>query len=257
MVDTSKYGGYKSQKTAYFALVVSYGKKNEEIKTIEEVPVLTAYRAKADIGALQRYFDTYLKAPKILIPKIKTKQLVSYNGTLCYITGVTSGNRLTAGNGVQLHTDNKIDEYVKALSELSDMKAKGTITGDEKEILKRTNRYGERKLVINSEHNVVLLEFLTKKLNAPIYSGISAFATIKNIVQNGFDKFIALTVYQQSYVLLQLFKFLKSNTDSADMVLIGGSKESGKIAFGKNITNVDFRLIDLSPAGLTERVRKV
>ena len=58
-------------------------------------------------------------------------------------------------------------------------------------------------------------------------------------------------------VLLQILKFFKCNAETADIVLIGGSKESGRIMLNKDITDVDFKIIDLSPAGLTERIRRV
>ena len=98
---------------------------------------------------------------------------------------------------------------------------------------------------------------LKRKLERENYAGLSAFATFRKNLEKGEEKFNSLTVYEQTGVLLQILKFFKCNAETADTTLVGGSAKSGSIKFNNNITNVDFRLIDLSPAGLTERVRKV
>ncbi|MBS1456525.1 MAG: type II CRISPR RNA-guided endonuclease Cas9 [Clostridia bacterium] len=256
LADTSRYGGYKSQTTAYFAIVSSTGKKDKKIKTIEAIPVLTSYMAKSDPDAVKKYLATYLKDPLVLISKVKIKQLVSYNGTLCYIAGVT-GNRITAHNANQLFTDNKTDEYVNALLKLIEMEAKKAVEPNEDLYIIKTNREGEIKLVVNRENNIKLYKKLKDKLDNKIYFGISAFKNIKDILENGEETFMSLSIIDQAKVLLQIFKFLKCNDKKADLTLIGGSSLSGAILFNKDITDVDFKLIDFSPAGLTERIRRV
>ena len=62
---------------------------------------------------------------------------------------------------------------------------------------------------------------------------------------------------EQAKVIIQILKFFKCNAETSDLTSIGGAKGSGSIKFNKNITDVDFRLIDRSPAGLTEKVRRV
>lgn len=254
--DSSKYGGYKSQNTAYFALVLSDGKKGERIKTIEAIPVLTSLRAEKDPQAVEKYLSTYLKNPVIVIPKIKNKQLVSYNGTLCYITGIT-GTRITANNANQLYTDNKQDEYVRELGKLTDRVEKKIDSPDQTEYVMKTNKDGVRKLVITKEENEELYTSLKKKLGEKIYKGIDAIKAFKRNLENGEETFKSLNVYEQSKVLLQILKFFKCNAETSDLTLIGGGKGVGKILFQKNITNADFKIINLSPAGLTKKIRKV
>lgn len=256
LADTSRYGGYKSQTTAYFAIVSSTGKKDKKIKTLEAIPVLTSYRAKNDPDAVVKYLATYLKDPVVLIPKVKIKQLVSYNGTLCYLAGIT-GKQIIAHNANQLFTDNKTDEYVNALLKLIEMDDKKAVEPNEDWYIIKTNREGEIKLVVNRENNIKLYKMLKDKLDNKIYSGLSAFKNMKNILENGEEAFVSLSIIDQSKVLLQIFKFLKCNADTADTILIGGSSGSGSIKYNKDITDVDFRIIDLSPAGLTERIRRV
>ena len=254
--DVTKYGGYMSQKTAYFAIVSSVNAKGSRIKTIEAVPVLTAYRLKNDPNALNDYLSSYLDSPEILIPKIKVRQLVSYNGTPVYIAGMT-GNQVTAHNAVELFTNSKTDEYVNALLKLLDMNKAGTIKEENGEYIIKTNRNKDRKLVINRESNTALYEELKNRLNKPIYQGLSPFTTFRNNLEKGKEKFENLSVLEQSEVLAQILRFFKCDADKSDLTLIGGSGKSGTIVFNKDITLVDFKIISKSPAGLTERIKTV
>lgn len=259
LVYTSKYGGYKSQATAYFAIVSSTGKKDKKIKTIEAIPVLTSYREKSDPDAVVKYLANYLKDPVVLIPKIKLKQLVSYKNTYLYMTGSMGikDGRITAYNANQLFTDNKTDEYVNALLKLIEMDDKKAVEPNEDWYIIKTNREGEIKLVVNRENNIKLYKMLIDKLDNKIYSGISIFKTFKESLKIGENNFILLNVVDQSKVLLQILKCLKCNAETADITLIGGKGRCGEIKFSKDITDVDFKIIDLSPAGLTERIRRV
>lgn len=254
--DASKYGGYKGQSTAYFAIVSSVGKKGEAVKYIEAVPVLTTYQAKSDDGAVQKYFESYLKNPVILVPKVKIRQLVSFNGSLCYLSGIT-GDRITAHNANQLFTDNKTDEYVNALLKIVEMQSKNMLDLYSDSLVIKTNSAGDEKLVVDKDKNLELYQRLTNKLNEKIYSGISAFSTFKNNLLNGEEKFAELELPEQAKVIIQILKFFKCNAETSDLTSIGGSKRSGTVLFNKNITDVDFRLINRSPAGLTEKVRRV
>lgn len=252
----SKYGGYKSQSTAYFAIVSSTDKKGNKIKTIEAVPVLTAYQAKTDNKAVEKYFADRLRTPEIIVPKLKIKQLISFNGTPCYLAGIT-GKQIIVHSAVQLFTDNKTDDYVNSLLNLEDMKSKKAVNvGDDKFVMK-TDHTGAEKLVIDKATNIALYRDLMRRLGLKIYSGISAFATFAKNMKSGEDKFISLTVCDQATVLLQILKFFKCNAEISDITLIGGSGKSGTVLLNKNITDVDFEIINLSPAGLIERVRKV
>lgn len=250
LADYSKYGGYSSQKTAYFAIVSSIGKKGERIKTIEAIPVLVDYRLKTDPDAIIKYLKTKLNQPEIIVSKLKIKQLVSYNGTLCYLAGVTDP-MILVHNANQLFTDNKTDEYVCALLKLLDMDSKNMVAHDETEYVIKTNRNGERKLVITKESNIKLYDVLRNKLDSDIYSGISAFKTFKGNLDNSSVIFAELNIIDQAKVIIQVLKVFKNNAETANITLIGGGSVVGKIRINKNITDVDFKIIDLSPAGLT------
>lgn len=108
--DPSKYGGYKSENTAYFAIVRSTDKKGKRVTTIEAIPVLTSYREKKDTGAVTEYLTKTrgLADLEIVVPKVKVKQLFRYNGTLLYIAGIT-GKQITAHNATELFKKTNID----------------------------------------------------------------------------------------------------------------------------------------------------
>ena len=254
--DFTKYGGYKSQTTAYFAIILSDGKKGERIKTIEAIPVLTSLRAEKDPQAVEKHLSTYLKNPVIVIPKIKNKQLVSYNGTLLYLAGIT-GKQITVHNANQLYTDNKQDEYVRELGKLTNRVEKKIDSPDQPEYPMKTNKDGVKKLVITKEENEKLYTFLKNKLDEKIYKGLQTFETFKNNLEKGEETFKSLSVYEQSKVLLQILRFFKCNAEKVDLSLIGGSKNASSLLLNKNITNADFKIINLSPAGLTKKIRKV
>lgn len=256
LCNIQRYGGYSGLNTSYFTVVQSEGKKGKAIKTIEAVPVLVSKQIKDDKKRLQAYFEGRgLKNVNILVPKIKINQLVSYNGMPVYITGISEAQILVQ-NAVQLYTDNKTDEYVKALADFCERyKAKLDDMKEETYIIK-TNRMGEVKLRIDRGNNLKLYCFLAEKLTDKIYSGIGYCATFRTLLTDGLEKFTALSVANQAKVLLQVLHFFQCNAQLSDLSLIGGSKLNGKLRFNKNITDADFKIIDQSCCGLTVRERK-
>lgn len=254
--DTSKYGGYKSQKTAYFAIVQSVGKKGKLLKTIEAVPVLVDYQSKNNPARLQDYFASYLNSPAVLIPKLKVKQLVKINGMSCYMAGVT-GNSIIVHNGVELFTDNRTDEYINALGKLVEMSKNGRVDLAQEEFIMKTNRDGVIKLKIERDKNVELYKNLLEKLNSSRYQGVGSAVSYYNTLLKGKDKFEKINVCYQSIVLLQILRFFKCNAEQSDLQFIDGPKMIGRLIVNKDITDVDFRIVYQSPCGLTEREIKV
>ena len=76
-----------------------------------------------------------------------------------YITGI-SGIRILVQNAVELFTDNKTDEYVKALTEFYE-RYKSKIDEESSEVyIIKTNRMGEIKLKIRYR----LLRYISKNI---------------------------------------------------------------------------------------------
>lgn len=258
LANTARYGGYKSQNTAYFAIVDSLGKKGVTQRTIEAIPVMVAYRATTDINAVYDYLTNtlQLRDVKVVVPKVKKNQLVSYDGSLVRLTGIT-GRQITANNARQLFTDNRTDEYVNQLLKLLEMDKNGLVDKNASEYVMKTNRMGDIKLVVDKAHNEKLYDCFVEKLQGGKYGNLSSFVTFGKNLQNGQEKFANLTTLEQAYVIVQILRFFKCDAQTADIRLIGGSGLSGKVLFNKDITTVDFQLIDQSPCGLTVRTRKL
>ncbi len=260
LADNTKYGGYDSLSTAYFSIVKSLDKKGNAIKTIEAVPVLVDYQLGGNAEKLLDYFVSQgLNSPEIIVRKLKVKSLVSVNGFKVWISGKT-GDRILLHNAVEWFTDGKTDEYINALIKLAKMDSDGYFSEEEKqkeEFAIKTNRFKDVKLSVTKEQNLALYDKIFLQLKKEVYCGISSSTSFYNILFNGRDKFIALSALEQAKTILQIIKFLKCNAENANLKSIGEGATCGKININKNITDIDFKIIDMSPCGLKEKERKV
>lgn len=256
---TEKYGGYKSLKTAYFAVVTSKDKKGNPIKTLEAIPVLWEYQTHGDTTQLTERLKTRgLVDPVIQVQHIRAKTLLSVNGYRVWIAGVT-GNQFVLHNAQQWYTDEKTDEYMKQLIKLLERDRKGFVAEQEKQ--------GERiALIANSngvslwatkEENLALYTQIVDTLHKKTYQGLQSVKSFAQKLQDKQEKFTTLTVFEQLKVLAQLARFMKCNAELADLTLLDDGANCGLIRIGKNITDMDIRIIHQSPCGLIERVQKL
>ena len=256
---TDKYGGFKSLTTAYFAIVQSVDKKGEIIKTIEAIPVLIDYRAKHDKNAIMHYLlDSGLKEPKIIIPKIKTKALISINGFKAWIAGVT-GKQILIHNAQQWYTDSPTDLYVKNIAKLIKKDVVGKLSDEEKskeEIPLISSSKGTTLLATKTE-NLQVYDAVIATLRKKAYQGVSAVKSFEDKLQEKRETFASLSTFNQAKVLCQIAKFMKCNAESADLKLLNEGAACGKLLINKNITKTNFAIIHQSPCGLVERVQKV
>lgn len=260
---TFKYGGYKSLNTAYFSVITSVrkkGKKQKTIKTIEAIPVYYDYLIKNGKMSLIDYFQQVegLSDVQILVPELKTKSLVRVGGFPAVLTGI-SGSQILINNAVQWYTDRETDAYVNALLKYSDYRKAGAIGDDEmknEEFTVHTNRLQNRKRVIDREHNIALYQKMIAQLERPVYSISGAESFRKNLI-DGFAKFVDCSVDQQVTVLLQCVKFFKCNAELSDLSLLGKGAHAGKLSINKNISDVSFEIVHMSPCGLTKRIKTV
>lgn len=259
LANMKRYGGYMSQKTAYFAIVQSVGKKGKICKTIEAIPVLVTYQMRNNPNRLVEYLqkDLGLNQPQIIVPKLKIKQLVTVNGTPVWLAGITN-KQIRIHNAIELFIDNKTDDYIKQLDKLVNYNKNGLYNvNDQTDVPIKTNRLGKHNCTITTARNIELYDMLTDKLSLPIYQGISGFSAFKKNLQNGRSKFVQLTNIGQATVLLQALKVFKCNAESADLSLLDMGKNCGILLTNKDITNVDFEIVHQSPCGLTVRKKKV
>ncbi len=256
-----KYGGFSSLKTAYFAVVDSVDNKGKKIRTMENVPVLVDYETKGDETKLLRYFESKgLVSPQIIVPKLKIKSLLSVDGTLVWIAGIT-GNRITLHNATQWFTDADTDKHVKDIVKILEAIKNGTI--DEKCQESVLHALEMRK--ISAEKNISLYDAIVRKLKGEkdgnkqrsLYGGISGLVAFRNTLESRRDDFIKCSLLDQIKVLKEIIKTMHCNAENSDLSLLHEGKSCGITRIGKNITGRDIRIIDQSPCGLTRKVRKI
>ena len=186
--------------------------------------------------------------------------LISYNGYKGYITGAAD-NRITFSNGIQWFSSREIDDYVKGIGKLLTMQKEGKISlleqqADSFDIY--TNRFGKQKLIVNRENNLNLYEIIIKQISLKSYQAITAFQTLKSIMEDRKDVFLSRTVLEQTKCLLNIVGYLRrGGSNGLDLSIIGESSTACKMRVSYNITDVDFSIIHQSPCGLVERIQKV
>lgn len=255
---TDKYGGFKSLSTAYFAVVKSK-QKGKTIKTIEAIPVIIDYKSKNNPNAVMEFLlKNRLEQPEIIIPKIKTKTLVSINGFKAYIAGVT-GKQILLHNACQWHTNNDIDLYVKNLAKYIELDNSGKISDAEKQeekIALISNR-NEVTLYATKEDNIKLYTNIINTLGKNAYQGLSSVKSFKEKLQNKQNLFESLSTHEQIKALVQIVRFMKCNAETADLSLLTDGANCGKILISKNITKENFVIINQSICGLVEHFRRI
>lgn len=253
MSDISKYGGYKTSGTAYFMLVESLDKKDNVIRTIEAMSVYYDALTKLGKCTVESYLTDIigLKSPRVVFPKIKTKSLLEWNGTLVYITGAT-GNRILLSNANQWFVGKDTSDYLRIVDKAMEKRAFFADNENDEEAVIATSRDGKRRDAISKQLNEKIYYELILQLSNKLYAGIGTFGLIRRYLVEGKEKFLALGVFDQCYVLKQVVRFLQCKGFPADLRLIGFAAICGKIVCANNVTDVDLKLINRSIAGLYE-----
>ena len=232
--DTSKYGGYDKETTAYFMLVKSRDKKKKDktLLSLECVTVLADKNFRTAEDKL-KYCEKELglKEPEILIEKIKLNTLFKINGSYAWIRGRTN-DRLVLCNANQLWLDNGSAKELKKISNH----------------LKYNKDLPVREEEFSKEQNLALYDLFTEKLGGKIYAGLPVQGQIKNL-EKGRDKFEALELKDQLFVLMEILKFMQCNNMTSNLTLIDGKSRAGANYISKYIQDSDVKMISCSPTG--------
>lgn len=256
LIDTSKYGGYKSLNTAYFAIVASKGKKGKIVKTIEAVPVLVSYKTKDDKEKLREYFaQSGLIEPEILVPMIKKQSLLRYNGTPVIITGM-QGKQITLNHAVQWFTDRDTDAYIKALQKCVGLIGADQMPGDRERYVVNKSA-ADDGITIDGESALALYDKMIEQLSRPVYGGLSgALNFLKNLKEKR-DTFVSVSTYKKMKALAEILKFMNGKGALSDLTAIGLSPNAGKLLINKDVTDAEVEIVSQSPCGLRTVVRKL
>lgn len=229
--DVTKYGGFGSVRVTYFFLV-EHEKKGERIRTLEAMPLYLRDKIGDDIELLNQYCEEelHLMKPDVRIARIKIQSLIRRNGYLMHISGKTN-QQLTVRNAVPLCLNQVWVTYIKKLEKTVDIDYVNDAVTKEKNI----ELY---KIMIDKHKNSIF----SKKPNA-----------IGDKLQKGLEKFISLSLLEQSNVLMQILQLTQLSNMGADLSSIGAAKKTGITFISKVISDTEeFVLINQSPAGLYE-----
>ena len=175
---------------------------------------------------------------------LKINTVLSFDGFLACVTGKsTGGTRLGLSSMMPLILSLEWEEYVKRLESFSTKKEKNTnlILNEEYDGISR-------------EKNWKLYDILASKVSNGIYK--MPFSAQIPVLENGYNKFVGLSMEEQIQVLQNLILLLKSGrAGGCDLKKIGGSVNSGVYVISAKMSNwkekfIDVRIIDVSSSGL-------
>ena len=245
-METWKYGGYNSVTPSHFMLVASEDKKGNEIRTIETVPLYRKKEFEKNPDALLQYCREFygLKNPRVIIPCIKKNACLIVNGFPMHLKGST-GKQLILQGAVQLCLDKENTAYLKKITKYLEESAQRR---DKKSLLEVKDIRG-----INKSENIELYDKFINKLSNTIYQYRPA--NPKEALVKGRDKFEELDLAEQCVVIGEVLHLFQCKPLTANLVLIGGSPNAGKIQITKTVSNCDsVKMISKSVTGIKERV---
>lgn len=228
--DLSKYGSYGSLNPSSYCLIECV-KKNKTKRMLISVPIYIKLMLKNNENALIDYIKETEKLDdfKIIFKEIKTKSLVNVDGFLGHLSG---GSDMS--NAVQLMLSYTDEIYIKEI-----------FKSVEKNIISK---------IITPEDNLRLYDILLDKYTNTIYKKSKTLSNVGATMNTGRDKFTDLDINNQCIILKNLVSILNCRAGRADLKLIGGSSEAGRIQISLNISDnfSKFELINQSITGIFE-----
>lgn len=239
--DIGKYGGYGHVAGSYFMLV-EHKKGSKRIRSLEYVPVYLANQIaeENEYALLSRYCKETLKLidHEILIPKVKINSLIKVNGFFMHLTARSLG-RLVVRGANQMLVDDRNMQYMKKVLKFNNRKRRSKKTE-----LKVSEFDG-----ITLEENQRLYDLFIDKHEKTLYKNRPNPQS--KTLKNGRNKFMKLSLEDQCYVIEQILQLFQCSNLTADLRLINGSKQAGKMLISRNVSSFDeFKLIHQSPTGI-------
>lgn len=243
-MDVSKYGGYKTIATAYFALVQSLDKKGNIQKSIEAVPLYLKQKIEKNPDNFLEYCQKEygLKEPKVLIPRIKKDALLRINGFPMHLRG-TTGKQLLLQTAVQLILSEDYEAYFKKIEKYLQR---------DQEIGGKTRLPITDNDEITPDKNLWMYDEFVHKLGETVYR-YRPNNQCKELHEKR-DNFMGLPCEEQCVVLNEILHLMQCKPVTPNLVQIGGSSRSGSLKINKFIHNCrEAVLIHQSVTGLFEQ----
>ena len=238
-LDPSKYGGYTSANTSYFAEIEFDGKKGSRVKNIIGVPIYVANTLDQNPNAFLDYCKNVkdLSNVNVLREKVKKNSLLVVNGFPMRIRGETVAQTLLKSN-MQLILDEDDSETIRLIEKYLDK-------GSEYEVSTEYDKLNKDKLL----H---LYDSFTEKLNGKAY--YRRPANKGKELLNGRDIFIKLSLTDSVIVLREIAYMLRCDIKTTgDISKIGGTAMAGNIALSKNTIGASsLSIVNQSVTGLFE-----
>lgn len=235
-LDPSKYGGYKSASTSYFALVEFDGKKNERVRNIMEVPIYVANMLKNNPNAYIEYLEDIkeLKNVKVIKPCIKKNALLRVNGYPMRIRGVDPGHIIFKG-AIQLQL-NKHEETIRRVEK---------IIAKEDTVIRESDGY------IDNDELIALYDELVDKFNT-VYKKRPSNQYEK--LMKARDVFVSLSIFDKAQVLSQILIMTGcGNSTAANLKLLKEGATVGAMSIVRNTVGASaLELIHQSITGVYE-----
>ena len=243
-LETAKYGGYTSPNTSYFAEIEFDGKKKgDRVKQIIGVPIYVASMLVHDPDAFIHYCERVkgLQSVKVLEPRIKKNSLLRVDGFPMRIRGENETNDLLKSN----------QQLILEVTE------SGTIRVLEKWIEKGYTTIDYQRDGLTDESLIRIYDVLTFKLLDGAFK--KRPANKGTFLLENKKKFVLLNTVDKCHVIRQILNMLRcDNATTADLKVLGGSTNSGKIAINKNtMGKSELILINQSVTGLFENRKKL
>lgn len=244
-LNVNKYGGYKTVTPACFALVESENKSGKLIRSVEAVPLYLKEQFESGESSFERYCEVMygLRNPRVIISQIKKDSCLVINKFPMHLRG-TTGKQLIFQGAVQLCLDEESEKYLKKI---------------EKYIQRNQERTDKRTLLQIGEN-----EGLTKEQNAMLYLELcrkQKETIYKHRPNNQYEslmkakeRFDDLSCEEQCIVLNEVLWLLKCKPNVANLHLIGGAAQAGRITCNKVISNYQSAVLKTqSVTGLYEQ----
>ncbi len=236
--DTTKYGGYDSATTAYFALVKSLDKKKTVQISLEAIPVYIDVLGKEKVPEyLQKTVG--LDQPQVLIEKIKINSLLKLNGAYVWLRGKT-GAQIVFCNANELVLDHAGACYLKRIT---------SFMQKQKEANAELNPSPEFDKLFK-EGNIALYDVLVEKMRSVPYVNLPSFSAQIKTLEEKKNNFCELSERNQVLVLSEILRFMQCNSTLSNLSQIGGASNSGNIRHSKRLgEEEECLLITQSPTG--------
>lgn len=245
LLDVQKYGGKSDISNTAFALVEFYS-KGKPVRILERIPLYLNITNNNDEN-LNNYISKKIKKDlknveisemSIRMYPIRQYVKLKINGYFYYLSGSDDDTRVSLRDAVTFYLSDEEMAYVKYIEKAVETQ--------------NFSRQKNKKAVLSEAGNIKLYEVLIEKLQQGIF--LKKKISIVPVLLEGKEKFKALPLEKQCYIIMQIFAWITSNQQGVNLKDIGGASNAGKLKMSKNISDLsEVILIEQSATGLYER----